>query len=142
MKKGYKRQILNHNFEKFSIIIRDDINMFSSTEILIQANQNTKLQVNSVSSTKKIRKKSQWNIERNEQVKLEHSWFSCHYWYLAEIVEDKANILELIDALIVFINQKRVKTRVGENIGNERHKKIYSNWAKKYSIQVHSSITI
>ena len=35
MKKGYKKQILDYNIEKFILIIRDNINIFSSTKILI-----------------------------------------------------------------------------------------------------------
>lgn len=39
IKKSYKKQILDHNIEKFSLIIRDDIDMFFFIKILIQANK-------------------------------------------------------------------------------------------------------
>ena len=55
MKKSYKKQILDYNTEKFSLIVRDDIDIFSSTKILTQTNKNAVLQVNSVSDRKKIR---------------------------------------------------------------------------------------
>lgn len=51
-------------------MIRDDIDMFLSTELLLQANKNTILQVNLVSNTKKIGKELKWHIRRNEQRKL------------------------------------------------------------------------
>ncbi len=35
MRKNYEKQILDYNIEKFSPMIRDNINLFSSTEILI-----------------------------------------------------------------------------------------------------------
>lgn len=54
-------------------MVKDDIGMFSSTVILIQADKNAVLQVNSVSSAKKIRKEFKWYIERSEQLKLRHS---------------------------------------------------------------------
>ena len=54
MRKGYEKQILDHNVKKFSLIIRANLDMFSSTETLIQADQNAALQVNSVSGAKKI----------------------------------------------------------------------------------------
>lgn len=73
MRKSYKRQILNHNVEKFSLIVSDNIDLFLSTKIPIQANKNSVLQINSMSGTKKIREDLRWYIERNEQVKLQHS---------------------------------------------------------------------
>lgn len=43
MKKGYEKQILGHNLEKFNLIAKADLNMFSSAETLTQAKQNTTL---------------------------------------------------------------------------------------------------
>ena len=51
MKKGYEKQILNHNVEKFSLMMKDDINIFSSIEILTKADKNTALQVNFIKSS-------------------------------------------------------------------------------------------
>ena len=34
MKKSYKRQILDHNIEKFSLVIKDNINIFLFIKIL------------------------------------------------------------------------------------------------------------
>lgn len=56
MKKDYKRQIVDYNIEKFNLMVKDDINIFLSTELLTQTNNNTILQVNSVSNGMKIRK--------------------------------------------------------------------------------------
>lgn len=36
MRKNYKKQILDYNIKKFSRIIIDDIEIFSSTKILMQ----------------------------------------------------------------------------------------------------------
>lgn len=55
MRKSYERQILDHNIEKFNVIIKNDIDIFLSTKILTQANKNAVLQVNSMSDAKKIR---------------------------------------------------------------------------------------
>ena len=54
MKNDYEKQILDHNVEKFSLMVKDDIDIFSSTETLIKADKNTILQVNSVSGAKSI----------------------------------------------------------------------------------------
>lgn len=54
MRKNYEKQFLDDNSKKFSLIIGDNINMFSSTKILTQANKNAVLQVNSMSNTKNI----------------------------------------------------------------------------------------
>lgn len=54
MLNGYKRWIPNHNVEKFSLMISDDINMFLSTKILTWIDKNAVLQVNSMNSAKKI----------------------------------------------------------------------------------------
>ncbi len=35
MRKSYKKQILDYNINKFSLVIRDDIDMFFSDKILI-----------------------------------------------------------------------------------------------------------
>lgn len=66
IRKTYERQILDYNVEKFSLIIRDDIDMFLSTEILTQVDKNTVLQVNSISGTMKIEEELRWHIERNK----------------------------------------------------------------------------
>lgn len=56
MIKSYKNQILNHNVEKFSLIIRDDRYMLSFIKTLIEANKNAALQINCVNDAKKITK--------------------------------------------------------------------------------------
>ncbi len=66
MKKSYERQILDFNIENFSLMVRDDINLFSSTKILTQVDENAALQVNSVSGAKKIREELKWFIKRSE----------------------------------------------------------------------------
>lgn len=43
MRKGYQKQILDHNIEEFSLILRVDLDIFFSTETLTQANQNAAL---------------------------------------------------------------------------------------------------
>ena len=79
MRKGYERQIPNHNIEKFSLMVRDDIDMFSSIEILIQVDKNTILQVNSMNDAKKIKEELKWYIKRNEQVRLHYSQLGSNY---------------------------------------------------------------
>ncbi len=73
MRKGYEKQILDYNVEKFSLMVRDDIDLFSSTEILIQVDKNTALQVNSMSGIKKIKEKLKWYIEKSKRLKLGQS---------------------------------------------------------------------
>ncbi len=79
IKKGYKRQILDYNIEKFSLMVRDDIDLFSSTKILTQANENAPLQVNSMSDAKIIKKELKWYIEKSERLKLGYSRLNCNY---------------------------------------------------------------
>ena len=43
MRKGYEKQILDHNVKKFSLMVKADVNMFSSAETLTQADQNAAL---------------------------------------------------------------------------------------------------
>lgn len=40
IRKGYKKQILDYNIEKFSLIIRDNINLFFSIKVLTKVNKN------------------------------------------------------------------------------------------------------
>lgn len=40
---GYKKQILNYNVEKFSLMVRDHIDIFSLTEALSEVNKNAAL---------------------------------------------------------------------------------------------------
>ena len=103
MKKGYEKQILDHNVEKFSLMVRDDIDMFSSTETLTEVDKNAALQVNSVSGAKSITEDLKWHVEKDKCIRLRHSWPSSNYWCLAETTADKANIPGLIDVLAVFI---------------------------------------
>lgn len=39
----YKKQILDHNFEKFNLMVKADLEMFSFAKTLTQVNQNGKL---------------------------------------------------------------------------------------------------
>lgn len=56
MKKSYKKKVLDHNIEKFSLMVRSNLNIFVFAETITQVNQNAQLQVISVSGTKKIMK--------------------------------------------------------------------------------------
>ncbi len=51
----YEKQIFDYNIEKFSLMVRDDIDLFFSIKILTQVDENAALQVNSVNAAKKIR---------------------------------------------------------------------------------------
>lgn len=43
MRKSYKKQILNHKLKKFSLIVRNDIDIFSFTKVLIEIDKNAVL---------------------------------------------------------------------------------------------------
>ncbi len=60
---------------------------------------------------------------------------------MAGTAADKVGVPGLIDALAVFIKQEQAKARRVDNVGDEQYKEANSSWAKKYSIQVHASIT-
>lgn len=67
---GYKKQIIDHNVEKFCLIIKADIDMFSSVKTLTQAYRDVELQVNFVNGRKKIREDLRWQFRKNECRKL------------------------------------------------------------------------
>ena len=140
MRKSYEKQILDHNVEKFSLMVKDDIDMFSSTEILTEADKNAALQVNSVSDAKKITEELKWNVGKNVRIRLQNSRLSSNYWCLAETAADNAGVPGLIDALAVFIKQEWAKARGVESACHERQKKDDSSWARKYLIQIHGSV--
>lgn len=73
MGKNYEKQILDHSIEKFSLIIKDNIDMFSSTKALTEVNKNVVLQINSINSAKKIIKDLKWHIKKDKYIKLQHS---------------------------------------------------------------------
>ena len=66
IRKGYEKQILDHNVKKFSLMVRADLDMFSSAKILTQADQNAALQINSVSGAKKIMEDLKWHLGKDE----------------------------------------------------------------------------
>ena len=140
MGKSYKKQILDHNVEKFSLMVRDDIDMFFSTETLTEADKNAALQFNSVSGAKSITEDLKWHVGKDERIRLRHSRLSSNYWHLAKTTANKAGIPGLIDALAVFIKQKRANIRGKESASNKRQKKDNSSWARKYLIQIHGFI--
>lgn len=49
-------------------MVRDDINMFSSTKALIEANKNTTLQVNFINDAKKIMEDLKWHIRKDKHI--------------------------------------------------------------------------
>ena len=73
MKKGYEKQIQDHNVEKFSLMVRDNIDMFYSTETLKEDDKNAALQVNAVSAVKSITEDLKWYIGKDKRIKLRHS---------------------------------------------------------------------
>ena len=142
MRKGYEKQILDHNVEKFSLMVRANLDKFSSAKTLTQADQNAALQVNSVSGAKKIMEDLKWHLGKDECRRLQYSCLSTNYWCLAETAADKAGISGLVDALAVFIKQERAKVKGVESTLNKRRKNDDSSWAGKYPIQIHGFIAM
>lgn len=70
MKKDNKKQILNHKVKKFSLIIKNVIDMFFFSKTLTKDNKNVVLQVNSISNIKKILKNLKWHIRKTNCIKL------------------------------------------------------------------------
>ena len=140
MRKGYEKQILDHNVEMFSFMIKADLDMFSSAKTLTQADRNATLQINSVSGAKKIMEDLKWHFRKDESQRLQYSCLSTNYWCLAETVADKADDPGLVDALAVFIKQERAKVKGVESTLNKRRKDDDLSWAGKYPIQIHGSI--
>ena len=54
-------------------MVKNNINKFLSIKILMQANKNIALQLNSLSNIKKFKKDLKWHIEKNKQVKLQYN---------------------------------------------------------------------
>lgn len=100
-------------------MIRNNINILFSTTILTQVNKNAILQVNSISSVKKIKEELRQYIEKSEQLSLKYSQFHCNYWYLIRIAANKADILGFINKLAVFIIQNQAKAKRVRNIKNK-----------------------
>lgn len=120
--KSYKKQILNHNVEKFSLMIKANLNMFASAKILIWANQNAELQINSVSSRKKNIKDLKQHFGKDERQRLEYSYLSTNYNCFAETAPNKAGVLGLMDTLVVFIKQKQAKIKEVKSMCNKHHR--------------------
>ena len=140
IRKSYEKQILDHNVEKFSLMVRADLDMFSSAETLTQANQNAALQVNLVSGAKKIMEDLKWHFRRDECWRLQYNCLSTNYWCLAKTAADKTGVPGSADALAVFIKQEQAKVKGVESTPNKRSKNDDSSWASKYPIQIHGSI--
>lgn len=141
MKKSYKIQILDHNIQKFGLIIKANLNMFSSAEILIQVDQNTVLQINLVSGAKKMIKDLKWHLRKYKCQKLYYSFLSTNYWYLAKTAVNKAGVPGLMGVFAVFIRQYRTMVKKIKNTLNKPCKNENSTWASKYPIQIYNSIT-
>lgn len=66
IRKNYKRQIIDHNVEKFSLMIKHNIDIFPFIKILINVNHNNILQINSMSSANKIGEEIKQHIKKNK----------------------------------------------------------------------------
>ena len=73
MKKGYEKQILDHNIERFSLMIRDNIDMFFFTGILTEVDKNAALHVNSVNNIKSITEDLKWQVGKDKHIRPRHS---------------------------------------------------------------------
>ena len=103
MKNSYEKQTLDHNVEKFSLMVRDDIDMFSSIETLTEADKNAALQINSINGVKSITEDLKCYVRKDKCIRLRYSRLSSNYWCLPKIAADKTGISGLIDMLAVFI---------------------------------------
>lgn len=119
MRKYHGKQNLIHDVVKFSLMIRNDINMFLTIKLSTQVDNNIVLQVNSINDAKKIGKELMWYIGRNEQERWQYSRFSKNYWYLAETIVDKLDVPGFINLLAVFIKQEQVKAKNLKNVEDE-----------------------
>ena len=129
-----EKPTLDHNVEKFNLMVRDNINIFSSTKTLTEANKIVALQVNPISGIKNITKDLKCHMRKDTHIRLRHSWLSSNYWYLAETAADNVGVPGLINTLAVFIKQEQAKVRDIESAFNKRQKKDDSSWTKKYLI--------
>ena len=134
IRKSHEKQIHDHSVKKFSLMVRANLDIFSSAETLTQVDQNAALQVNSVSGAKKIMEDLKWHLGKNWCQRLQYSCLSTNYWYLAETAADKGGIPRLVDALAVFIKQERAKIKGVESTLNKRRKNDNSSWPGKYPI--------
>lgn len=66
MNKDYKNQILDHNVNKFNLMVKNNLDMFSSGKILTQTNQDIALQINFISNAKKIREYLKWYFGKDK----------------------------------------------------------------------------
>lgn len=79
IRKSYEKQILDYNVKKFGLIIRANLDMFSSAKTLIQVDQNAILQVNLVNGIKKIIKDLKWHFRKDKCQRLQYSCLSTNY---------------------------------------------------------------
>lgn len=79
MKIDYEKQILDYNIKRFSLMVRVDLDMFLSTQIFTQDNQNAELQINSRSSVKKIMEDLKKYPKKYERRRLKYSPLSINY---------------------------------------------------------------
>lgn len=142
MKKGYEKQIPDLNVEKFSLMVRDNLNIFFLIKISHQVKYNSALQINSVSSAKKIIKDLKQHFGKDERQKLQYKCLSINYQCQVEIVVNKVGVPKLMDALAVFIKQERDKVKRIKNIPIKHHKDNNSRWASLYPIQIYSFIAM
>ena len=83
-----------------------------------------------------------WHFKKNDCSKLQYSCLNAYYGCLTKIVANKASIPRFVDALAVFIKQKRAKVKRVKSMLNKPYKVDNSSWAGKYLIQIHGSIAI
>ena len=84
-------------------MVRADLDRFASAKILIQANQNAKLRINSISGAKKIIVDLKWHFGIGKHWRLQYNCLSTNYWCYTETAADKASVPRLVGALVVFI---------------------------------------
>lgn len=100
-------------------MIRADLDIFFSTKISNQANQNTILQMRSVNSAKKIIKDLKWQLIKDKHQRMQCNYLSINYWCLAETIVNKAGISGFVNVLAMFMKQKHIKVKRIENMFNK-----------------------
>ena len=139
-KKDFEVQILRHNTRDLKMRALRDLHLYKNGYIALRANHDAKPQVNRVAqATNHGPKGMNWPKSQAEKQEIRSNRKKTNHWCYASTLAQEIKLSDLLDALAVFVRERR-KQGTSEELDPTRREPDPS-WVAKYLVQLHPSIT-
>ncbi len=138
-KDEFEQQILLHNTWLINFLAMKDVLDYCVSRSVTQAEKDDRAKVTKFSESLNLFK---WHLNSMKLSKLQETRLSKRHWCETDMIALYLKILDLIDALTVFVRKCRKQTDCINILNSELdHQNSDSSWVSSYYISIHLSIT-